>query len=139
MTMTIEEVTHQYQAVSAELRRMGAIGGYIADQSVHIYGDDNWSAIPGEEKSKYVFYSDGSSAEELRKKYNGVTFYTLINKKAAPQEADNKNTTTTVPEIAAACNGREECFEKCVAKDDFACCLKCESLSECPTNCREEM
>ena len=139
--MTIEEITKQYQAVAEEFRHMGAIGGYLADQSVHIYGDDNWSAIPGEEKSKYIFYPDGSSAEELRKKYNGVTFYTLINKKAAPtEEADTeKTTTTTVPEIAAACNGREECYEKCATTDDYTCCVTCEVIATCPTNCMEEM
>ena len=137
--MTFEEAVNSYRAAVDVFNSMGAIGGFLADSrhggpSIHI-SDDNWKEIPG----IAAIENHDDKYDKLIKINNGIAFFTLVNKKAAPQEADNKNTTTTVPEIAAACNGREECFEKCVAKDDFTCCLKCESLSECPTNCREAM
>jgi len=142
---TLEDALSSYKEIAPIFKDIGVIGGYLNDFvyggiSLHIR-DDKWGVIPGNQSVKPVRYEDGSTADELSKVYNGITFYTIANKKAAPtEEADTeKSTTTTVPEIATACNGKDECYEKCVATDDFTCCVKCESLSECPTNCMEEM
>lgn len=115
--MTFEEAVNSYRAAVDVFNSMGAIGGYLADlrhggPSIHMSAD-NWKEIPG----IAAIENHDDKYDKLIKINNGIAFFTLVNKKAAPtEEADTeKTTTTTVPEIAAACNGREECYEKCVA------------------------